>query len=88
MNLKDKEVFMCEKIINSIGLCFDIIGAMLVWIFGLPPDVRKGGYGFLIASKSEKEAKKATIYNCFSILGMALLILGFILQLMSNIAQF
>ena len=58
--------------INSVGLVLDIVGAILIFSFGVP----RGAFMFLSA-KIERDEK-------LSLLGAALLVLGFICQLISN----
>ena len=71
--------------INSLGLFLNILGALLLWKFGLPESInRKGMFFLVLQSTDEKEIKKAKRYDKLSILAVLLLVLGFILQLISN----
>jgi len=71
--------------INSLGLLLDICGAILLWKYGLPEAISREGHCYLVlGQKDEAEAAKARTYDCWSRLGLALLILGFALQLVSN----
>ena len=77
----------CADIVSSVGLFLDILGVILVFLFGLPSAVRKtGGTTILWAGgKSEEEAKKEyKLHWLMSHLGLVLLILGFALQLVSD----
>lgn len=75
---------MTPDILNSTGLFLDIIGITLLFFFGLPSEVRKGGTGFLIIGQDEHEAGKWKQYKCISWTALATLIIGFTLQIISN----
>jgi hypothetical protein len=63
----------------------DIIGACLLWRYGLPEDInRKGESALLLESTNDKEIEKARAYDFLSRLALALLVAGFVLQLISN----
>lgn len=71
-----------------VGLCLDIVGALLLWRYGLPPDVRRGGVGALLIEQVDpEEAAKAERYDCFGACRAGLLIGGFALQLVGTVAQ-
>jgi len=76
---------MNGNLVNGLGLIADIIGALLVWRFGLPEPISRAGVRHLIAEDSD-EAEIATpaMYDRWSHLGIALLVLGFALQLLSD----
>ncbi len=59
------------KIISSVGLSFDIVGAFLIWKFGLQMSPNPDSWKF-------KEGKDQTKW------GLGLLGVGFLLQLISN----
>ena len=70
---------------NSLGLFLDIIGVILLFRFGLPQDVRRGGESFLlIEGVDQREAAKAKWYDRISYVALALIISGFGLQIFSN----
>jgi hypothetical protein len=72
-------------IVNSIGLVMDIIGATLLFFFGLPPDIRRDGKYFLVINSGNRdEISKAKKYDAYSRGALYLLGGGFILQLVSN----
>lgn len=71
--------------INSIGLVLDIIGAILLWKYGLPPSLSREGHVAIIQEQDdEAEAEKAKWYDLLGNVGMGLLLAGFVLQLASN----
>jgi hypothetical protein len=77
---------MSAKLVNSIGLGADIIGAVLLWRFGLPRDVRRSGASYLLLEQTdEREVAKAKRYDALGTLGICLLAAGFALQLLSNL---
>ena len=68
-----------------MGLVLDIAGAILLWKYGLPESIsREGTITLSIGQVDEAEVAKAKTYDCWSKLGLTLLILGFIFQLISN----
>ena len=74
----------CSALVNSAGLLFDIIGVMLLFRFGLPPDVRRTGVNYLTWGVDEREVRKAKLYDMMSWVAFGLLIFGFTLQIISN----
>jgi hypothetical protein len=76
---------MTPSIVNSIGLAFDIAGAILVWRYGLPEPISREGQITIIAEQTDPlEKRKAERYDCAARFGIGLLIFGFALQLLSN----
>lgn len=76
---------MTTSELNIIGLSLDIIGVIILFFFGLPPRINKGGTINLILEQTDtKEDKKWKIYNFISNLGLILIIIGFSIQLYSN----
>ena len=75
---------MCSAVVNSIGLLLDIVGVVLMFRFGLPPDVTRTGAGYLTWGVDEGEVRKSKLYDRMSWVALALLILGYGLQIASN----
>lgn len=74
------------KYIGAIGLILDIIGAYLIFKYGLPEEVsRTGSIGLILEQEDEEEKEKGKKYDTFSKIGFYLLILGFIFQFVSSI---
>jgi hypothetical protein len=74
-----------QHLVNSFGLVCDIIGAILIWHYGLPDPIDRGGAQSVITeNKDEAEIAKARRYDCIAKVGICLLVLGFVLQLTSN----
>lgn len=74
--------------INSLGLILDIIGVVVLFKFGLPSNITKEGTVFLAVQKSdEKEKKKYKKYEFWSRFGLLLLIIGFVMQIVSNYTE-
>jgi len=71
--------------VNSFGLFLDIVGALLLFIFGLPPRIDPEGQTYLITGEvDEAECALARRYRSWSKVAVVLLILGFLGQLVSN----
>ena len=73
--------------INSLGLSLDIAGVVLLFFFGLPPDIHEGGGMVISWPAGENQASNAKRYRrarALSRLGLALLVAGFGLQIASN----
>ena len=74
--------------VNSIGLVFDIVGALLLWRYGLPEPISKTGAIHMIAEQSDQsEIDRAKRFDRWAHAGIALIVLGFLLQLISNYLQ-
>ena len=79
-----------DALVNTIGLAFDIIGVILVFWFGLAPDVPREVSGSLFVVNGPTEAEREEVsakwkyYRRLSYVGLFLLVLGFILQIVSN----
>ncbi|MEQ1560647.1 MAG: hypothetical protein ABL933_17130 [Methyloglobulus sp.] len=72
---------MNNATISVIGLCFDIIGVILLWKFGLPPEVSRSGASYLqVQSDDESEKTKGRLYDCIAHAAILLIVLGFALQ--------
>ena len=78
---------MSAECINSFGLALDIIGVILLFIFGLPSRVREGppvlSFGEDPDSTKQRE-KQWNWYKFVSWFALVLLVLGFVLQIVSN----
>jgi hypothetical protein len=73
------------KQLNIFGLICDIIGAFLIWRYGLPQEVSREGAVYLVTETfNEAEKTKAKRLDWLSRLGLLLLIVGFFFQLLSN----
>jgi hypothetical protein len=70
-----------RSIISSIGLFLDILGAIIIFLYGVPKIIPVGGNVIVVAGKNEEEEKKEERYECIARVGLGFLILGFILQL-------
>lgn len=73
------------KIINSAGLVCDIVGAVLLWLYGLSEQIdRTGATTFATEDVDTEAPARAKRYDKYARLGLALLVIGFVLQLISN----
>jgi hypothetical protein len=74
---------------NSIGLVCDIVGAGLLFFFGVPPMVNPSGRIFMtremrVVGTDPAAIRRAKRYERLGRLGLILLIVGFALQFLSN----
>lgn len=80
--------FVCEQLggfVSSSGLMLDIVGVILIFLYGLPEPISREGHQCIITEQvDEKEALKAKKYDFRARIGLTLLILGFALQLVGN----
>ena len=74
--------------LNSFGLILDIIGICLLFKFGLPPSSyrEKQGFALLLESAPSEEEKEEQTrrYDQRSRWALALIVIGFVLQIASN----
>ena len=73
---------MLPDVINSTGLALDIGGVILLFIYGLPAEVRKEQ--IIYWGEGKEQVEKWKHYKKLSNLGLILLVIGFLLQLVSN----
>lgn len=72
---------------NIIGLLFDIVGVLMLFKFGLPPDINPRGHIMISAGVDETEKDKARKFKFLSFLALGFLVTGFLLQILSSILQ-
>ena len=74
--------------IGSFGLLLDIVGAILLFRYGLPESISREGHTILVTEQiDEKEVRLANFHDRMGRLGLSLLIFGFALQLVANLLQ-
>lgn len=74
-----------SNVVNSIGLVCDIIVALLIWCCALPrADSSQGAIHLNCEQLDEAEIAKVKWYNRLALFGIALVIVGFVIQLVSN----
>lgn len=81
---RNKGQLMASLVINSLGLIFDILGTILLFNYGLPSKFHESSGLLLESDLNDNEKKENKKINCFARLGLIFLILGFILQFISN----
>ena len=75
-----------QQWINVLGLVFDIIGVLMLFVFGLPADLNKNGYIFKVNEEEDEEQKsKWRKYDKFSKIALTAIIIGFLMQMLSTI---
>ncbi len=73
---------------TSLGLAANVLGALLVWGRGLPAQLsRAGAPVFPEETLDEALLRKSTCTDTLAHLGIALLVFGFSLQLLSSLCQ-
>lgn len=70
---------------NNIGLILDVIGAVIIFVFGISSGLNKEGASGWILENSNEMKKKAIFYDWISRGGLFLIILGFIFQIIGNV---
>jgi hypothetical protein len=77
------------QIVASIGLLLDMVGAILLFRYGLPEQVRRGGNALRVRTEPSAEAPDAprepSRQDQLGSLGLVLLIGGFALQLLGEL---
>ncbi|MGE4545851.1 MAG: hypothetical protein AB7D06_17300 [Pedobacter sp.] len=85
MNLINFIIPNMKTLLNSGGLSLDIIGAVLIFKFGLPEPIGRDGYTyFMVRTEDDQEEKQSKTYDFLAKAGIWFLILGFAFQLLSN----
>lgn len=72
-----------STVINIIGLSFDIVGVVLLFLYE-PPKPAAGMLLLQSAPSKENREKSRKIKRFFSRLALVLLVIGFGLQILSN----
>lgn len=72
-----------SAMLSAIGVTANFIGGYLLWIYGIPNRVNRDGHMFFRTIQTdENEIRRARFYDLMSNLGLALLIVGFFIQLL------
>jgi len=80
---------MLSLIFNIIGFVLDILGVILVFVYGLSPTMYDQRNEVLkLGALDEPEIKKARRYKNLSLIGLALLITGFLCQAASSVISY
>lgn len=73
--------------LNIFGLTLDIIGVIVLFKFGLPADIRRGGEEpLLMEGIDQEQIDKAARYDRMSFVGLSVLIFGFLVQGAGSVA--
>lgn len=74
--------------LNCAGLGLDIIGALLMFYFGIPQMANRGGQSYLLLEGVDTEqVERAKRYDKYARLGLIALVMGFAIQFVSNALQ-
>ena len=72
-----------SSLFSTVGLVLDIVGAILLFKFGLPPDFDPLGRDFIMTStENTEERAKGRRYRFWGQIGLICLVLGFAGQLL------
>jgi hypothetical protein len=70
-----------SKLVSSFGLILDIVGALIIFHYGLPQNIDRSGKVYIVTSEvDETEKSQANFFDRMSLFGISLLVLGFIMQ--------
>lgn len=76
--------------ITNIGLIFDVLGALMLFIFGVPREPFWRSTEQVVVNKPDGNSKKerfySILYGIAEYLGLLLLIIGFLLQLCGSMS--
>lgn len=72
--------------VNTLGLVCDLLGVVILYFFSILPSIKlsaklNGGWN---GYEEEKYKKKDKVHNTISPIGFSLIIIGFLLQVLSN----
>jgi hypothetical protein len=77
---------MSATTLNAIGLTFNVVGGVLMFFFGVPayPQRTRAGQSYLLLERDDNvEKRRVIVADRIAKLGVALLILGFVIQLIA-----
>ena len=76
---------MFGNVLSLIGLFIDIVGAVILFKFGLPSEVNKnGGVPYVADEPDPEQVEKLKRYPRFAKFGIVLLIAGFFFQFLGT----
>ena len=70
--------------INQLGLIFDIIGVILLFMYGLPSRIIEPPKLLLEGDLSKEDSKKNRFITIMSYIGLSCLFIGFFLQFLGS----
>ncbi len=75
-----------NRVLNIVGLAFNLIGVLILFRWGMPFRVPMGGQSMLVAETNDaKHAAIDHIYSVCGYVGLVLLILGTVLQIVATL---
>lgn len=75
---------MINFTLNDIGLLLNAFGVLLVFLYGIAPQLSRSGTIHLSVGESNTEKTKAKKYDFWARTGLAFIFIGFVLQLANN----
>lgn len=76
---------MFSQVLNTAGLALDILGVLLLFKFGLPSKVQPEAWE--LGHDTEAQSVKLKRYTMGAYCGLALLVIGFALQIVGTWAR-
>ena len=74
-----------SAILNIVGLCFDIVGIIILYRFGLLAELTAATLNSPNIKNEPDWEKESKQYGWISKLGLVLIVIGFLFQLSANI---
>ena len=71
------------ELVSTVGLAFDIVGVVIVFLHGLPKEM-PGPAGPTWGGTPPETVKKRKLYSTLSRAGMILIVFGFALQILGE----
>ncbi len=82
-------MLIMNNYLSIVGLFLNIIGTLIIIKYGVPNDLKKNGEGFLLLEQEDKKEKnKYQEYKKLQNIGLIYLLIGFILQLFSQLNNY
>ena len=73
-------------LIDTLGLLIDIVGVLLLWVFGFPAAEisRVGKDNVGVSNREDGQIATPKVYESRARLALSLILIGFVLQMISN----
>ena len=74
------------KALNVVGLVVSLLGVILLFLFGMPFRIAKGGYEFITTETANpKDIATEVLYSRLGWIGLALIIIGTVAQILATL---
>ena len=72
-------------LIDTLGLLIDIVGVLLLWVFGFPAaEISRSGKDIAVSNREDGQIATPKGYESRARLALSLILIGFVLQMISN----